>query len=312
MSVVEVAVGVIFGNDGHSVLVTQRTGEVHLAGKWEFPGGKLEPGETPYQALQREIVEELGIEVDAATPILTLPYRYPEKSVLLHIFRVDRFRGEASAREHQPLRFQAIDSLLAEQFPAANLPIIRWLQLPDYYCISPEPSADHNEFLRNLQNAMQRRRCMLQFRAKTLSDNAYAALARRLLHLCDSLQRPLLLNCSVELFEKIPAAGLHLTAQRARQYSSRPIASDRLLACSCHTAEELRHAAQIDADFVVLSLVKSSSSHPDASVLGWDGFARLCVERPYAIYALGGMQLQDLARAHQIGARGIAGISALV
>jgi len=312
MTAVAVAVAVIVNDHDASVLVSQRGQGVHLAGKWEFPGGKLEAGETPRQALQREISEELGIEIVDATPILTLPYRYPEKHVVLHVFKVDRYHGRPRGRENQALRFASLDALPPQHFPEANLPIIRWLQMPDYYFISPEPGDDWPAYLNLLQSVLRNRRCLIQFRAPSLCQSDYIEMARMLAPMCQTLQRPLLLNCSVDVFEKIPVAGLHLSAARARQLRSRPIGRDRLLACSCHNAEELEQAARLEADLVVLSLVKASQSHPGRPQLGWDGFAKLCAQRPFAVYALGGMHDQDLLPAQRCGARGIAAIRGFV
>jgi len=312
MSVIEVAVAVIFASDGRSVLVSQRAQDAHLGGTWEFPGGKLEPGESPYQALQREVSEELGIEVLSATAILVLPYHYPEKEVLLHVFSVNQYRGHARSLENQPLRWVELAALRSEQFPAANLPIIRWLQLPEYYLITPDPGPDHQAYLQSLQQAMRQRPCLLQFRAPCLSREAYHELAQQLLAVCQTEQRLMLVNCSVEQFETLPAAGLHLSAQRARQFQSRPIAADRLLACSCHNEAELQQAVRLGADLVVLSLVQPSPSHPGAPVLGWDGFASLSAARPYPVYALGGLHLEDVARAQALGGKGIAAIRAFL
>lgn len=312
MSVVEVAVAVILDSEKRAVLVSQRAQDVHLAGCWEFPGGKLEARESPLQALQREIAEELGIHVVDATPILTLPYRYPEKDVLLHIFRVDCYDGSPTAQEGQPLRFQPIVSLQPAQFPAANLPIIKWLQLAELYLITPAPDQDWEKYLRRLDVSLRSRDCQLQLRAPHVSDTKYAELAQDLLAHCRQWQRPLIVNCSLAQFENLEADGLHLSAARARQFQSRPIAQDRILACSCHNEAELQQAALIGADAVVLSLVQPSLSHPDASVLGWDGFAELGAQRPFAVYALGGMQIGDIAQAQRYGARGVAGIRALI
>lgn len=313
MNPVEVAVAVIPGAD-NTVLVSQRAANVHLAGLWEFPGGKLEPGESAQQALRRELREEIGIEVEHATPIMSLSYAYPEKNVILHIFKVSQFRHQPIAREQQPLRYQAIASLCANDFPAANRAIIRWLQLSEYYFITPVPDADTTSYLQSLENVMRQHRCVMQLRAPNLDSAAYHALANQLGALCQTHNTPLLLNCSLETFQQrsLPAAGLHLSAVRAAQYQERPIDQDLLLGCSCHNQAELRQAMRLQADFVVLSLVKPSRSHPHAAVMGWEGFAQLSGKWPFAVYALGGMQIKDLSIAQSHGARGIAAIRAFL
>jgi len=312
MSTVEVAVAVIVSPDQQQVLISQRAADVHLGGKWEFPGGKLEPGETPFQALQREIEEELGVTIQRAAPILTLPFRYPEKDVILHVFRVIEMTGQPGAKERQPLRYAAIESLSAEHFPPANRSIITWLQLPSTYFITPDAVADSRQYIQLLENAIHAGCGMLQFRSPSLDPASYADLARQLWRLCEAARLPLLLNCSLELFAGLPASGLHLSAARASQFSTRPIAMDRILACSCHNDVELQQAARLGADLVVLGPVKATLTHPGAPVLGWEGFARLGQGRPFAVYALGGLQHDDLRHAQGLGARGIAAIRAFL
>ncbi|MGH8116118.1 MAG: 8-oxo-dGTP diphosphatase MutT [Rhodanobacteraceae bacterium] len=120
---IEVAAGIVTGAHGR-VLLIQRLPGKHLAGLWEFPGGKLEPGETVEQALARELDEELGIEVLAAVPLISVPWDYPEKSVCLHAWRVTAWRGEVTAREGNPMRWVAVGELDAAVMPPADVPIL--------------------------------------------------------------------------------------------------------------------------------------------------------------------------------------------
>ncbi len=120
---VHVAVGVI-SDGGDKVLVARRADHLHQGGLWEFPGGKVEPGETVQQALQRELHEELAIRIDAIEPLLTIAHDYGDKSVLLDVWWVASFTGEPEGREGQPLRWAAIAELRALEFPAANRAII--------------------------------------------------------------------------------------------------------------------------------------------------------------------------------------------
>lgn len=118
-----VAVGVIQDSNGR-VLVSLRSERQHQGGLWEFPGGKVEKGETVREALCRELHEELGIEVDAAVPFKLLDFEYVDRRVLLDVWRVTRFKGEPAARESQPLEWRAVTDLNPNEFPAANRPII--------------------------------------------------------------------------------------------------------------------------------------------------------------------------------------------
>ncbi|MEE3240046.1 MAG: 8-oxo-dGTP diphosphatase MutT [Pseudomonadota bacterium] len=122
---IHVAVGLVLDND--RVFVAQRDQNAHQGGLWEFPGGKVDAGETVEAALSRELNEELGIFVDYAEPVMQIKHDYTDKIVLLDVWQIARYRGEPSGCEGQPVKWLAINQLLAEQFPAANQAIVDWL-----------------------------------------------------------------------------------------------------------------------------------------------------------------------------------------
>jgi 8-oxo-dGTP diphosphatase len=124
---VRVAVGVVCNQRG-AVLVARRHAHLHQGGLWEFPGGKVDDGEPVYDALCRELLEEVGITVLRAEPLLTIEHDYSDKQVLLEVWRVLAFRGVPLGREGQPLRWLAVEELLPAEFPAANVAIIEALQ----------------------------------------------------------------------------------------------------------------------------------------------------------------------------------------
>ncbi|GAA0550067.1 8-oxo-dGTP diphosphatase MutT [Rheinheimera aquimaris] len=124
--VIHVAVGVILR--GQQILLALRNGKQHQGGKWEFPGGKVEQGETVEQALKRELQEEVAIDVTASSAFMQLEYAYPEKTVLLDIYLVTGFDGEPEGREGQPLRWVGIAGLGDIEFPDANQPIVERIQ----------------------------------------------------------------------------------------------------------------------------------------------------------------------------------------
>ena len=124
---VRVVAAVIY-DEQRRVLVTQRPAGKALAGQWEFPGGKLEPGEPEREALARELREELGLTVAAARPLQTLKHEYPERHVELSVWVVDRYEGVAAGLEGQPLRWEAPAALRALPLLPADLPVIDWLE----------------------------------------------------------------------------------------------------------------------------------------------------------------------------------------
>ena len=126
MALVTVAVGILIDDAGR-VLVTRRARGAHQGGLWEFPGGKLEEGETLLEALTRELSEELGVRVETAEPLMVLEHDYGDKQVRLDVHRVTRWSGEPRGLEGQPLAWQRPEQLRDCAFPAANRPILERL-----------------------------------------------------------------------------------------------------------------------------------------------------------------------------------------
>lgn len=119
---IAVAAGVLRDTAGR-ILIARRPPGGHVGGFWEFPGGKLQPGESPAAALARELAEEIGVRVEAATPFMTYRHDYPERSVELHVFLVERYTGEPRGVEGQPLRWVAMDEFPTAGLLEADLPI---------------------------------------------------------------------------------------------------------------------------------------------------------------------------------------------
>ena len=305
---VHVAVAVIVNGQGE-VLIARRPDQLYQGGLWEFPGGKLEPGERVTQALSRELDEELGITVESSGPLIRVHHHYPRWPVLLDVWRVERYRGEAHGREGQPVVWVNPEMLQNYHFPAANIPIVTAARLPERYLVTPEPGDDLGSFLSRLEHCLSAGVRLVQLRAKRLGGSEYAQLARRAIPLARRYGARLLLNADPELATVLGADGIHITSKRLLSLEHRPLPAGQWVAASCHDEQELAHAARIGVDFAVVSPVLPTPSHPGVEGLGWERLFRLTEMAPFPLYALGGMSSDEhlqLARSH--GAQGIAAI----
>lgn len=306
---VHVAVGVILREDG-AILIAKRPEHAHQGGLWEFPGGKVEPQESVRAALTRELHEELDIQVGAAQPLIQISHDYGDKSVLLDVWTVNEFSGIPNGKEGQPLRWCAPQELRADEFPAANVPIIHALQLPSLYWITPEPEVTAMPaFWQRVQQALELGVRLIQLRSKQLSAAQLKPVLVELMALAKQKNAKVLVNQFCELVDECD--GVHLTSSQLQSFAARPISSSKWLAVSCHSAQELARAAELNCDFAVLSPVKQTQSHPTDAPLGWERFAEYVKQAKLPVYALGGMSIADAALAKQAGGQGIAGISQL-
>ena len=308
--VIHVAVAVIENARGE-FLLARRPEHVHQGGLWEFPGGKVEPGEDIRTALDRELLEELGITAKSARRLLRVRHDYPDKSVLLDVWRVTAMHGTPHGREGQPLAWVAPNELRSYQFPQANAPIVTAALLPSVYLITGEPDAGAEQFLQRLERAVSTGVGLVQLRAKSLDDAQYRALAQHALHACHAHGAQLLLNADPQLADELNADGVHLSSARLAALRERPLPRGLWVAASVHSLDQLRQAQTIDVDFVVASPVLPTHSHPDVETLGWDGLCALTEAAVVPVFALGGMKAQHLSQAYVQGAQGVAVVSAI-
>ena len=302
-----VAVGVLRRPDGR-VLAAERLPGRHLAGQWEFPGGKLEPGETARAALERELREEVGVEVIDARPLIRFPCNYPDRRVLLEVFDVSAWRGRPHGREGQAIDWAAPEDLRRFDLVAGASPIVAALELPSLYLITPEPSADFERRLRACLAAGVR---LVQLRAKRVPRAGLAVLARRAVALAERSGARVFLNGDPEAARAAGAHGAHLSSRALARVSERPPWPGFGLAASCHDARELARARTLGVDFAVLSPIRATPGHPDAQPIGWEGFARLVEPVDFPVFALGGLAPADREAAWTAGAQGIAAIRGL-
>ncbi len=302
-----VAVAVI-ANERGEILIAQRPPDRHQGGLWEFPGGKLEPGENVQQALRRELEEELGIRVGQARPLIRVRHRYVDGTVLLDVWRAIGYQGEPHGREGQPVRWVAPDRLLEHRFPAANYPVVTAVRLPECYLITPEPTGDLSGFLSRLERCLRAGIRLVQLRTRKLSEDAYHRLAKRVIPLVHGYGAQILLNAVPEWVTELGADGIHLNTRQLLSLRHRPLPFSCWVGASCHNEDELIHASRIGVDFALLSPVLPTATHPQAATLGWERFRRLVERVDIPVYALGGMTEQHISTAHSSGGQGIAAI----
>ncbi len=300
--IVEVSAAVLQRPD-HSFLLAQRPPGKIWAGYWEFPGGKVEPGETAHHAVVRELKEELGIAVTTAYPWITRIFTYPHATVRLNFFRVTEWTGELHPHEGQQFAWQHFPEITVDPLLPANAPVLRALALPTLYAISNAAELGVEPFLARLQARLDAGLRLIQLREKELSRDKLRAMALRVVAMAHKHGARVLLNGDVALAQEVGADGVQLTSAQLAALQERPTVD--CCAASCHSAEELRRAEALGCDFALLSPVLPTKSHPGAPSMGWEKFAAMVAGSTIPVYALGGLTYDDMQTAWQHGAHGI-------
>lgn len=307
---VHVAVGVLL-NGQDEVLLSLRHPDSHQGGLWEFPGGKLEPGESLFEGLRREFSEELDIEILSATPLRRIRHRYADKEVLLDTCLIHEVRGQPRGMEGQVVQWRALSSLKASDFPAANLPILGTLRLATQLFITPELDSEQ-ALLAVLRQQLSAGRRMIQLRQKQLDTASYRRRYSAAAALCSAQGCVLFYSHAEGPPPDLPLSAYHSSAAELMTLGSRPLVAPGLFSAACHNLRELARARELGADMVLLSPVLPTPSHPGAQALGWTRFAELAGAAGVPVFALGGVGPGDLERARRHGAWGVAGISAFL
>lgn len=300
---VEVVAAVIYNNTGQFLLAQRPVGKAY-AGYWEFPGGKVEAGESADTAIRRELHEELGINVIRALPWIMRDFDYEHAAVRLRFFRIYEWSGTLHGREGQAFAWQSMHALTASPILPANGPILRALELPDCYGITHAGEIGMERFLRLLERALERGLKLIQIREKNMPRETLREFSSRVIRIAHARHARVLINTDFDLAREVGADGVHLTAAQLATLTTRPNCD--WVGVSCHNQRELERAIALDADFVVAGPVLPTPTHPGAVTLGWDGLKALAADCVLPVFALGGMTAGDLDKAQSAGAHGVA------
>lgn len=307
-TIVEVAAAVMLRADGQEFLLAQRPEGKVYAGYWEFPGGKVEPGETVRAALIRELQEELGITVTACSPWLTRVFTYPHATVRLNFWRTTAWEGEigiTAPLEHSAVDWQHIGQPAAvSPILPANDPILKALSLPTTMAITNAEAEGVERQLERLEEALNAGLRLIQVRDKGWPPAQRLWFAEAVVRLAHSHGALVVINDDADIARRVDADGLHLSASSLAEVTQRP--DFAWVGASCHTAEEIARAGELCLDYALLGPVLPTPTHPESTGLGWSEFARRRDGNTLPVFALGGMKKELLCEAQNHGAHGIA------
>ncbi|MGE5471176.1 MAG: Nudix family hydrolase [Bacteroidota bacterium] len=306
--IVEVAAAVMLRAEGREFLLAQRPEGKVYAGYWEFPGGKVEPGESVRQALIRELQEELGITVTECTPWLTRQFTYPHATVRLNFWRVTAWTGEigiTAPLEHAAVAWQSCGEAVAvSPVLPANAPILKALALPTTMAITRAELDGAGRQLERLEEALGQGLRLIQVRDKGWPAAERQRFAENVVALAHRHGALVVINDDADIARRVGADGLHLSAASLAACSRRPGFS--WVGASCHTAGEISRAGELELDYALLGPVLPTPTHPEAAGLGWPEFARRLAGNTLPVFALGGMQAGLLGAAQVHGGHGVA------
>ena len=297
-----VVAGALMRPDGSFMLGSRPEGKPY-AGYWEFPGGKVEPGETPFAALVREFNEEMGIRVEAATPWLTRVHHYEHATVELRFYRIWRWAGTPQPQEGQSFAWQQPGAPSVAPMLPANGPILKSMELPSMFAITCAHLIGETALLQRLAEGPALP--WVQVREPQMDRTRLEHFVAQVAGIVHARGGKVVVNADPAWVEDWPVDGVHLPAHRLCALTARPAFA--WVGASVHNAQELELAGKLELDYALLGPVKKTATHPEAVPIGWDGFeCRLAVGARLPVYALGGLTKTDLEAARAAGAHGVA------
>jgi 8-oxo-dGTP diphosphatase len=301
-NIIEVVVGVIH-NDSKEIFISRRKKNQFMSGYWELPGGKVENNEDLSSALKRELFEEIGIKIEKYNLIQTIQQEYPKRIINLSVYVIEKYSGTPVGKEGQDFSWSSIEKIEEYELLPTMLKIINRLSLPNSYWITPD-NHNSNSVFEECNQRLSEGVKIIQLRSKSQLDKAYIDNFNKL---CQLNQAKLVLNMPHIDFDE-PCDGWHLTSIELMTTSTREFPDDKLFGASAHSLIEAKHAEKISVDYISLSPINETPSHPQTQILGWEKASEIIIQCKVPIYLLGGMDKDSMDKALSIGAQGIAGI----
>lgn len=307
---IDVAVAVVFNAKGQVLWGCRPEGKPY-AGYWEFPGGKVEPDETVWQALVRELKEELDITAKEGGPWFRIEHDYEHANVRLHLYRVWRFEGTPKSLEQQQFTWASLDSSDLSPILPATEPLLPKLAQPTAMALS-NYEAGFEACVKRLEQALSVNRVpvYVQFREKQLNGDVLIQAFEHCYSLCQKTGQAMLLNSDTwlnlrEHLDNLPCP-LHLTQAHLLSGQFQDL---QCAGASVHDADSLRTAFDRGLSYAVLGAVKQTASHPGQPGLGWAQFLEMARAARLPVFAIGGLGWEDMCDARLHGAHGIAMLS---
>ncbi|AUN94295.1 Nudix family hydrolase [Pseudazoarcus pumilus] len=302
---VEVAAGVILRGDG-AFLLGRRAPGTFYPGYWEFPGGKVEAGEAPADALRRELEEELGIRAIELRPWIVRRHDYEHARVSLHFFEVARWEGEVRDHVHDALAWQFAGAAEVAPMLPANGPVMKALRLPRFMGITHAGEIGVAAQLEGLERALGGGLRLVQVRESTLAVDDLREFVAAVIERARPHGALVVVNGEARVARAAAADGVHLKSAELATMTARP--DFEWVGASCHSREEVEHAGRLGLDYALLGPVQATLTHPGVEGIGWQRFAELAADLPMPVFGLGGLSAADMDEARAAGAHGIATI----
>ena len=292
--ITEVVAGILI-NSKNEVLISQRLISQPWPGYWEFPGGKVEPNESLDQCLSRELFEEISIKPISYTEWITREFFQDKRVIRITFFKITRWTGEIQKKEVNDYKWINVENINSwpKKILPKNIYILKALSLPPYYLIT-----NFLEDEKSIKKAINSKDIWIQFREPLLPIDKLNYFYEFLMKKCAS---KILINSRHK--NLINNNGIHYTSTDLNKVKK--LDKNIINGASVHSLDELKLANKLGFDFVVLSQIKKTLSHPGRDGMGWNKFKEIVNHSDIPVYALGGLSLSDLADAQKNGAVGI-------